>query len=487
MIILMCISFYASRLLLKALGVTDFGIYSVVGSIAATFTSIKSLFSESIQRFFNVSKGKSGNHVDEQILIFNISLYIHIALSFLFIIIAEVVGLWLLSHKLDIPYDRSDVAVFVFQTTIISTVISILSIPYDAVIIANERIGFYAAISIVDAVLKLLFILLLPFIPIDSLSLYSGLMILVPLITIIAQIVYCRRFRECRYHFNFDKLLFKDILGLSGWNFFGNISFSFIHEGINMLLNVFGGVVMNAARAIAYQMKSVTSQLSINTMVAIRPYAMQRSAQLDKSQYFETIILLSRISLFTIFIPVIPLFFYTEELMMIWLGQVPEYAVLFTRLVLIGIVIRSLHEPINIMNMSFGSIKVMMITESIIMLSFLFLVYFILKCTNIIWTPFLMLSFMELIIILGLIFAAYKEVSFPIKVYFKKVLLPMFGLFVLSAVVGYLFVVFLAPKSALYTILYCVLLAIVESLICLFFLDKKEMTLVMQLLKIRKS
>ena len=132
---------------------------------------------------------------------------------------------------------------------------------------------------------------------------------------------------------------------------------------------------MNAARAIAYQMKSVTSQLSINTMVAIRPYAMQRSAQLDKSQYFETIILLSRISLFTIFIPVIPLFFYTEELMMIWLGQVPEYAVLFTRLVLIGIVIRSLHEPINIMNMSFGSIKVMMITESIIMLSFLFLVY----------------------------------------------------------------------------------------------------------------
>ena len=196
MVLLIIIAFYTSRILLKTLGVIDFGVYSVVGSISSTFIAIKSLFSESIQRFLNVSKGKNPDDYSELISIFNISLIIHVVLVAVFVLVVETVGLWLLQNKLDIPAERYDAACFVFHMTVLATSISILSIPYDAVIIANEKMGFYATISVFDALLRLFFVFMLPIIGIDYLKTYSLLLVFIPTTTLIIQLLYVRLFSE---------------------------------------------------------------------------------------------------------------------------------------------------------------------------------------------------------------------------------------------------------------------------------------------------
>lgn len=486
MVLLVIITFYISRILLKTLGVIDFGVYSVVGSISSSFLAIKSLFSESIQRFLNVSKGKNPNDYSEQISIFNISIIIHLVLVVVFFLVVETVGLWLLQTKLDIPAERYDAACFVFQMTVLATCISIFSIPYDAVIIANEKMGFYATISVFDALLRLSFVFLLPIIGIDYLKTYSLLLVIIPTTTLLIQLLYVRRFSECKYDLRFNKKMFHDILILSGWNFFGNISFSLIHEGINLFLNIFGGVVMNSARAIAYQVRSVTSQFTTNTMLAVRPSIMQRSSTLENKDFYETIISLSRISFFAMLVPVAALIVYTPQILEIWLGAVPEKATLFTRIVLIGIVFRSLHDPLNIMYMSLGKIKRIMIVESLVMLCFLAIVYAVLKMGAPIWSPFLLLSIMELVIIILISFNARFELDFPFNKYIRRVLFPMIMMMIISLILFYGLECVLKADSLLLTFLGSILSAVIEMVICLIFMEKKELDLLKRLINTKK-
>lgn len=485
MLFLMFISFYSSRILLSTLGFDDYGVYSVVGSISSTFAAIKSLFSESVQRFLNVAKGRGTDSLDEQVSIFNMSIIVHVFLAIVFVVIIEFVGMWLLNNKLDIPNGRFDAACFVFQMTILATTISILSIPFDALIIANEKMGMYAVISIVDGILKLLIVLALPIIGYDFLKMYSVLMVSIPILTLIIQLFYCKRFPEYKLNLRFNKPLFKQIMSLSGWNFFGNISFSLIHEGINMLLNMFGGVVMNAARSISYQVKGVASQISTNTMVAVRPMVMQQSVQKSKNEYFNTIILLSRISLFSMSILAIPIFVYCPQLLDVWLDEVPEYSVIFTRLILVSIVIRSLHEPLNMMNMAFGNIKRMLLIESAIMLFFLVLTYGVLKLFNVIWLPFALLAFMELLIVILLVINAKNELNFSIKIYSWKVLSPLCIILFVGWWLSYLFVNHMQPQNLIALLGYFFLLFLIVLTFTIFMFDEKEITILKSLIKLK--
>ena len=484
MLLLILIAFYTSRILLKTLGVVDFGVYYVVGSIASTFVSIKGLFSESIQRYLNVYKGKDCDTTQEQQSIFNISIIIHVLLVVVFVGLIEFAGSWLLNTLLNIPSDRMDASKFVFQMSVISLAISILSVPYDAVVIANEKMGFYAIISILDGLLKLLFVFLLPIVNADMLKTYSLLLVFIPFLTLLVQLFYCNKFKECTYSWHFEKGLFKEILSLSGWNFFGNISFSLIHEGINMLLNIFGGVVINAARAVAYQLKSLTAQLSNNTMVAIRPYVIQKSSHTSRSSYFNTIFMLSRISFYTMVIPISILILFCPQLLKLWLGEYPEYSILFTRLLLISILIRSLHEPLNILNMSLGVIKRMMIIESVTMLAFLAIVFVALRIGAPIWTPFLILALMEVFIIIGIVFNASDEIDFPIKHYLSSVVRPLMliGLLTTAAILLTLLVLKDSSSIAFTGVGICAFV-IVELMICYLFMTIEEKKILKTLIK----
>lgn len=481
MLFLIVITFYTSRLLLSTLGVEDFGIQSVVGSISSTFLSLKALFSESVQRFLNFEKGKQS--IEGQRTIFSISIYIHICLAVFFVLLVEIIGCWLLANKLEIPAARLSTAYYVFHFGVIAIFISILSITYDAVIIANERMNIYAIISIIDAFLRLGAVFIISVSGFDKLRLYALLLIIIPLFTLVFQLIYCRRFSECKLQKDIDKSKLKDVLSLSSWNFLGNMSFSLVHEGVNMLLNVFGGLLYNTSRTIAYQVKGVASQLNYNTLVSVRPKVMQESALGNNEVTFSNINSVSRLAIFTIFIPICVFCPYTEQLLDIWLVDTPESAVLFSRLIMISIAIRSLHEPLNMMYMAFGKLKRMMLVEVGVMLSSLILIYVSLKMGAEIWVPFLEMGIMEALIIIGLLLNAYTELNFSLKFYSKEVLVP----FIISAasvvIITSLMRMLFAADSIITTLFFSVLTGLIYCIVISFLLNNKERNLIIKLIR----
>ncbi len=488
MIALMIIGFLCSRWLLQALGVEDYGIYSVVGSVASTFVALKSLFSESIQRFINYYKGE--NNIKIQSEVFSIAIIIHVVLAIIFVVLLEVVGLWLINNKLVFPIEKYDTVVFVFHMTVIASVFSILCIPYDAVIIANECMGFFAFVSIFDGLLRLGVIFFLPFLPFEPLRVYSVLLVVIPALTLLLYYLYClkRRFPECVVSFKFDKSLLKEILSLSSWNFFGNISFSILHEGINFILNIFGGLTYNAARAIAYQVKSIAVQFSTNSLIAVRPMVMQSAARKDDNnkQLFKNIIEVSRISFFIMLIPVIPIVALCSQLLNIWLTILPDNAVLFTQLVAVGVLFRALHEPLNMLYMSVGKLKRMMLLEVFIMLFSILAIYYSLSEGLPLWLSFVMLAVMEIIIVVCLVVNAYREFNFPLATYNKYVFIPFTILSVFNLGMASI-MSFIQIEGILYTIILGLFSVIwCMGTICLF-LSKEERILINELIKKYKS
>ena len=482
MLLLIVISFVSSRYLLKTLGVVDFGIYSVVGSVAATFVSLKSLFSESIQRFLNFEKGNES--LQRQKMVYTISVVIHLLLAIVFVVVVEIVGLWLINNKLVIPVEKLDTAIFVFHLSVVALVLGILSIPYDALVIANEKMTFYAVVSVFDGILKLVIILLIPYFSFEYLRTYAVLMAVIPFVTLIWLLWYCKkRFPECKLTKEKDHSLLNNIFSLSGWNFFGNLSFSLLHEGINFLLNTFGGLVLNAARSISYQVRGLTVQFNNNTLVAVRPSIMQSAAVLSASQLFEKILLVSRISYFGILVLVVPIIVYCDKLLSIWLVDVPDYSGLFTQLVLIAVTIRALHEPLNMFYMSIGKIKRMMLLETIIMVGALVISYICLKLGAGITVVFVILIVMECVIIFGLVSNAKLELKLSINDYYFKVIFPLTKvtlLLVPFVVIGKYFLQF---DSILFTLLLCGGYALLTCGIVYLHMNEQERGLIKKIVK----
>ncbi len=482
MLFLIIISFISSRYLLKTLGIEDYGIYSVVGSVVATFVSLKSLFSESIQRFLNYEKGKES--LQRQRMIYTISVIIHVLLAIVFVIIVEIVGLWLINNKLVIPPEKLDTALYVFHYSVVAMVLGILSIPYDAMVIANEKMTFYAIVSIFDGVLKLVVILLIPYLPYEYLRTYAVLIAVIHLITLVWMYFYCKqKFPECYLVKEKDNQLLKDIFNLSGWNFFGNLSFSLLHEGINFLLNTFGGLVLNAARSISYQVRGMAVQFNNNTLVAVRPAIMQSAAVTSDKKLYEKILLVSRLSFFSILVLTVPIMVYCDKLLSIWLVEVPEYSALFTQLVLVSITIRSLHEPLNMLYMSLGKIKRMMIIETAVMVVSLLICYIVLKSGASITSVFLIMIIMELVIILSLVKNANIEFQLSVSMYFREVLVPMAKVSLLLTPLILLGIFYLQSDSIVINLLMCCLYALTTCAVIYVNMSSQEKQLIIQIIK----
>ena len=422
MVVLMILSFYSSRLLLKSLGVDDYGVLSVVGSVTATFSSLRSVFAESIQRFLNYAKGKE--NINEEIEVFNIGVILHIGISILFLVLVELCGVYLLNTRLQIPLERMETANYVLQWSILATFFMILLIPYDAVIIANEKMNVYAWVSILDGFAKLAFVLILPVVPFDRLSLYAFLLILIPLINLIIYILYCTRFQECKYNFHFSKQRLKKITNFAGWSFAGNLFYTLTHEGLNILINIFAGVAANAARNISYQVRNAVNQISNNTILATKPYLIQHAATAEVDVIYKDMIKISRASFFIMSLTIFPVFTYADVLLKLWLGNAPEQSVLFSRFILIGVLIRSLHGPINLFFQASGKIRNFTILESVILLCLLPLCYVAFLVGLPTWIVFLLLAIAELIIVISLIILICRSYGMNINLYLLNVLLP---------------------------------------------------------------
>lgn len=440
MVLLMIISLYTGRVVLDTLGVDDFGIYSVVGSLTATFYSLRSVFAEAVQRFLNFEKGK--NNLNGEIVVFNIAVVLHLIIALVFIVLVELIGLWFMGHKLVIAPERLDAAYFVFHFTVISLFFGILIIPYDALIIANERMNVYAWVSILDGIVRLLIILAIPFLPFDYLKDYAFLLAIVPIANLIIYFVYCRRFPECRYTLCINRNKIREIFMFSSWSFIGNLFFTLAHEGINLLINMFGGVAFNASRNIAYQIRSAASQVSNNTLLAIKPFILQNAAQRNGEELMEYTIKVSRVNFFIMALTCIPVICFCPQLLSLWLVDVPEGAAFFTQLLVFSVLIRCLHGPIDLFYMGLGRIKRMVIIESILFIIYVVICYFQLYLSLPIWSVFATLNIFEVLIVLSLAINIKKEFDIDISSYLYRGFVPCMVLALLSVPVVGVFMIY---------------------------------------------
>ncbi len=343
------VSLYATRIVLATLGVVDFGVYNVIGGFVAMFTFLTSTMSAASTRFFAFELGKGD--LDSQRHVFKVTFTIYLILIAAILLIAETVGLWVVAKVLVIPPERMTAAMAVYQYSVLSMIFSILRIPFNAAFIAHERMGFFAYTSVIESVLKLLIVFLLVWIPLDKLELYAALTAIVTGAITAVYWLAARKFSECRVGIEVSGDKMREILSYSGWNLFGNFGDIFVDQGMNILLNVVFGPVVNAARGIAYNVKSILINFVTGFQMAAQPQITMHYASGRLSQMDRLVLQTSKLSFLLMLVLTVPAFFCAEWVLRIWLPEVPPYSVLFTRLLMIEILFLSMggtfHMAIN--------------------------------------------------------------------------------------------------------------------------------------------
>lgn len=421
MLVLLIVMFYTSRVLLQELGIDDYGLYNVVGGIVLLFASLKTIFSSAIQRFINYEKVNSSiGRIQE---IFSIGVYIHLIVSILFFIIVEIAGLWYIGNKLVVSPDRISAAYWVLHFSVLSSIVMIMTIPYDALIIANEKMDFFAYASILDGVLRLIIVFCLFTLDFDKLKLYSVLVFLVSLIMRGVNMLYCKKhFPECKLVKVGDKKMVKNMASFAAWNFIGNLAYSISHEGINILLNMFWGTTVNAARGIVYQIKNALTTIMRNIVVAVNPQGISLYAESKKNEFLYLLDLYTRVVAFIYIMMALPLFLYADDIIKLWLGILPMHVVEFLRIILLYMLFRALHYPLDLVFKASGNLKKYQLYETIALLLTVILSYISLKNGGTMEVPFGIMLLVEAINYFNILYLAGKNDDFNLSRYVKTTL-----------------------------------------------------------------
>lgn len=356
MLLTMAVSLYTSRVVLSTLGVEDYGIYNVVGGVVAMFSVISGSLAAAISRFITYELGKGDKKALEKI--FSSAVTIQLTLGIIILILAEAIGVWFLNAKMNIPESRMYAANWVFQLSIITFIINLISVPYNAAIIAHERMSAFAYISILEVSAKLLIVYLLLLSPIDRLIFYAILMTSVALIIRFVYGYYCKRhFEECSYHFIFDATLLKRMFGFAGWNFIGSCSAILRDQGGNIVINLFCGPAVNAARGIAYQVNSAVNGFVSNFMVALNPQITKSYASGDREYMMTLIYQGARLSFYILLMLSLPVIINVDYILELWLKTVPEHTSTFIQLVLIFTMSEAISNPLITAMLATGNIR----------------------------------------------------------------------------------------------------------------------------------
>lgn len=380
-IFLMVIGLYTSRVILQTLGVSDFGIYNAVGGIVAMFGFISSSLSNATSRFITVAIGRDDQQVTNQT--FGNLKVIYYALSVAVVVLGETVGLWFLYNKLNIPAERMDAAFWVYQYSILATVLGFVSVPYNAAIIAHERMSAFAYISLLDAVFKLLVCYVLLVTPFDRLTTYASLIFLTGLVNRVVYAVYCNsRFEEVHARPRIYKAQMREVLSMSGWTLSGNLVWVLNTQGVNLVLNIFFGPVVNAARGIALQVQGVLGQFVANFQTAVNPQITKSYAQENYDRMGELLQMSSKFSYILMFTMSLPVCIEAPVILKWWLGEVPDYTVIFLRLILISSVIGTVSNPLWISVLATGRLKRYMVWDNAVQFMVLPCIYVVFKWVN---------------------------------------------------------------------------------------------------------
>ena len=424
MVVVMLISLYSSRVILKGLGVEDFGLYNVVGGVVGLFAFLRASMEKATQRFLNFEMAKpDGNSND----VFCVSLTIHILIAALAFVLLETVGLWFLNTYIDIPAGREAAANWVYQAVTVSLCVTIVTVPYGACIISHEKMSIFAIVNVLDAVLKLGFAFMLFLSGGDRLILYGFLMMLIPFTSILIYLFYCRlHYPETKFRFLFDKQRFKEIFGYVGWTLLGQSAVMGTNQGNNILLNMFHGVVANAAMSVGNQVNSAIVSLSGSFQTAFNPQITKSYAEGDFRYLKQLLFTTSKISYFLLLVVSLPIMFNIDFILKIWLDTVPPGAGGFCILCMVVGILNALSAPLQFCVMATGRIKGMQIATAIVYLSDLVLVYLFFKMGMPPLTVMFVKDGIMLIILFVKLYYAQKEVEcIDIKSYFTHILLPL--------------------------------------------------------------
>lgn len=336
MFVMMAIGLFTSRIVLQTLGVKDYGTYNVVGGVVSMFAIVSSSLSTSISRFITFELGRENKERLNKV--FSTAINVQLLLSVIVVVLMELVGVWFLNTQMNIPEGRMGAANWVFQLSIVSFVLGLLMVPYNASIIAHEDMGVFAYMTLLDAVLKLLIVYVLYITPLDKLITYAILLFCVSLLMRTIYAIYCKRhYEECTYHFVHDKPLLKEMTSFAGWNFLGNGSWILNNQGVNILINIFFGVTLNAARGIASQVDTMVQNFVRNFMTALNPQITKSYAAGNLEYMHKLVFAGAKYSAFLMLFFVIPICLEADLILHLWLGDVvPAYAPIFVCLTLLS-------------------------------------------------------------------------------------------------------------------------------------------------------
>lgn len=437
MVIVLLITFYTTRVVLKVLGVEDYGIYNVVCGFVAMFAFLNTSMSNGIQRFFNFELGRNGAEGANKV--FNTAILIQLLLSFVIIILAETIGMWYMYNKMVIASERFTAGIWIFQFSIVSFIFVIMQVPYTAAVMAHESMDFYAYISILDALLKLAAVLILPYIKQDQLILFGFLYMIISVIDFIFYAIYAKRkYEEIKLKFCFNNDLFKSMLSFSGWNIFGSFSGVIRSQGLNLILNFFFGPIVNAARGVAYQINSGVQSFVSNITIPVRPQVIQSYSRGDLNRTMNLMYGISKLSCYFSTLMIIPVSLEINYILHLWLGEnVPEHTDSFSIIVLLCSYQGNLNSAVSNVVHATGKMKNYQLWCSIVKMLSIPVAFILLNFGLI---PESALFVVLIFDILGHVIALiiFKTlVTFSITDYFKKVIAPILEIIIISLLISY--------------------------------------------------
>ena len=424
MLFTMGISLFTSRVVLQTLGVEDYGISSVVGGVISMFTFINAAMVSSTQRYLNFELVRGD--ANQLRSVFSTSLQIHALIALAIIVLSETVGLWFLNEKLVIPEARMTAAMWVYQCSILSCAVSIMSTPYNAVIVAHEKMSAFAYISILDVSLKLLVVYLLVVLPFDKLIILAILNLLVQLFIRYIYTIYCHRhFPESYFQFRFNKTLFKEMFGFAGWSFWGNLAAILYTQGLNMMLNIFFGPIVNAARGIAVQVQSAVQQFVGGFQTALNPQITKNYASNNLPQMHSLMFRSARFSFLLLFFLSLPVLMETNFILTLWLKTVPDDAVIFTQIMICISLIYTTANPCIIANQATGKVKIYQMVVGGILLLILPISYVVLKLGAPAYSVFIVHFCIESLAQFSRMYMLRKLIHLPLWQYMKNIYIPI--------------------------------------------------------------
>lgn len=441
----MLISLYTSRVVLKALGVEDYGVYNVVGGIVAMFSVISGALATTISRFITYEIG-SGNKIKLK-KIFSTSIAVQIVIAIIIVVFVEIIGVWFLKTKMQIPEGRETSAMWVLQCSLVAFCIDLISLPYNACIIAHEHMSAFAYISIFQAVLKLFICFLLMISPIDRLIFYALLMLIVSIIIRVIYTIYCHHhFEESTVSVHYHKDIFKEMFGFAGWSFFTNSIYIVNTQGVNMLINVYYGVVYNAARGVSNQVEHAVIAFVNSFTTAINPQITKSYATGALDEMFTLVCRGARFTYYFMLVMALPIICETDMILQLWLTEVPDKAAIFIQLSLINGLLDSVGYTSYTANVATGKIKSYSIVVSVITILVFPVTWILYIAGGAVESPYLIYFVLRIFVLIARMYFMQKLIGFNNKKFFKQVYVPVIITTILAIVPSVLILILIPPS-----------------------------------------